>query len=304
LKKVVITGVSGFVGANLALLFSKYSDMFSVTGLYYNYSSQQMNNLNIRTSKLDITNKQVLNTMMSELEPEIIIHCAALGGLENCESHPAEARKVNVIGTENIMTWAQASGAKMVHISTDIIFNGKDEIYVEESTPSPVNVYGRTKADAEELIVNTMDKSSWLVIRLSVQYGTHPFQRTMDFVNYLINHLRKKEEVLLFTDKFRNVTYVNWTVETILKLIEHESNGIFHVCGDECINYYEWGAMIANEFELPSELMIPTKLENTHQNVTRPKKLLLDNSKLKAELGNSAMMPKISETLQTLKNTI
>ncbi|WP_455393057.1 SDR family oxidoreductase [[Eubacterium] cellulosolvens] len=300
--RVIVTGASGFLGAKLGEKLIKHPNDYSCLGLYYNYHdfSSQGSNLSIR--RVDIQDANELSTCVHEFRPEVIIHCAALTNIEYCEKHKEEAYNINVVGTENLLRCCEESGAKLVFISTDIVFDGKKALYTEETEPKPINHYGVTKAKAEDLVKSGLTKPQWLILRLSVQYGNHPFNRRADFVRFVVERMRKRERVKLFTDKYRNVTYIDWTVETILKLILRGKTGIFHVCGSECLNYFQWGEMIAGEFGLPMQFLVSSTLTTEPTTVNRPGKIALDNSKLKVELGEDALMPSIKETLKVLKD--
>jgi len=223
--------------------------------------------------------------------------------LEYCEAALNEAFEVNTSGTENVARCCKEFGAKLVFISTDNVFFGSDSLYTESSKQRPANVYGETKTAAEKYVMNLLSKNahSWLIIRLSVLYGYHPLSRRADFVSFVIDKLKQNEKVQLFMDKYRNFTYLEWLAKVILMLSRRECGGIYHVCGDECINNLDFGMMIAEEFGLPKEPIIPSRTDDLTKDVVRPKKIILDNSKLRAELGEDAMMPTIRKTLDQIK---
>jgi dTDP-4-dehydrorhamnose reductase len=305
LKKVLITGTSGLLGAKLVnSLVTNFEDI-SCLGLYNIYQdtfsglSQQSSNL--KFEQVDIRDEKTLEKVFDYFSPDTVIHCAALRELEYCETHPQQAQEVNVTGTEYIAKCCKELGARLVFISTDIIFDGSEEKYSESSEPRPLNVYGNTKATSEQLIGDILPDDRWLIIRLSVLYGHHLLGRRKDFVEFVVEKLISNQKVQLFSDKFRNITYLEWVSQTILRLCDNDSTGIFHVCGDECLNNLVWGEMIADVFGLNENLIIPTTMEEVLKGITRPKRIFLDNSKLRTFMGEENMMPQVRETLIDIK---
>ncbi len=305
MKKVLITGTSGFLGSKLVNSLVKNCEDISCLGLYNIYqdtfSGLSQQSSNIKFEQVDIRDEKTLVKVFNNFSPDTVLHCAAIRDLEYCETHPQQANDVNVKGTEYITKCCKELGATLVFISTDIIFDGSEDKYTESSEPKPLNVYGNTKATSENFIIDMLSDNRWLIIRLSVLYGHHLLGRRKDFVEFVVEKLIHNQEVQLFSDKFRNISYLDWVSQTILRLCDSNSTGIFHVCGDECLNNQAWGEIIADVLGLNENLIISVTMEEVLKGITRPKKIFLDNSKLRSVIGVENMMPKVKETLIEIK---
>ena len=301
MQRIFITGISGFLGITLADIFYDHSNEYTIQGQYNNYKAFPDEMPHLDALKLDITDMDRLRDVIIKFEPDMILHCAALRDLSYCETHPNEAEHVNVTGTENIVQLCDELGLKLVLLSTDLVFSGEEIRYVEASETEPLNKYAETKVACEKLVRRRLQSDQWLIVRVSVLFGIHRLLRRADFVKFILNRLRKNQEVKVFYDKYRNVTHVSWAAKAIKMLIDSGAVGVYHVCGDECINYQEWSEMIAAEFELSPELLVPVPLTDFKSSFVNPKKIQMDNSKLRQTIGSGAMMPSIRMVLQKLK---
>lgn len=305
-NKILITGVSGLLGATLAI---KLNETFLDTnkdtiifGLYNSYQNLTNERLCIKAIKVDITDSAELRTLCQKVKPDIIIHCAALRDLELCAQQPKQAKLVNFEATKEIVNICNDLDTKLVFISTDMVFDGDEPKFIETSARKPMNVYGETKKLGEDCIMNNMDEGTWTIIRTSRLFGKHPLLRRNDFVGSVIEQLKRGQGLKLPVDEYRNNTYVKWAAEAIIKLYLKDVSGIFHVCGNECINKFDWGQMIAEEFKLHMDLILPIKMEDITSKVTRPGEVVLDNTKLRGELDEEEMMPSIREILRIMAN--
>lgn len=302
LNRIFITGISGFLGASLGNILVQRKEKFSIIGIYNSYQDLHLKIPNLETAKSDIKDVSKLRSIVQKFKPDTIIHCAALRDLEYCQSHPKEAEHVNIQGTENIVQVCNEMDSKLIFISSDMVFPGDDAKYTETSKRRPINLYGETKKIAEDLVMNNLPANSWIIIRLSRLYGLHPLKRRLDFVGSLREKLEQKVRIKLQTDEYRNNTYIPWAAKMIIELCQEGVTGIFNVCGSECIDKFTFGNMIAEEFDLPTELITPITTDELNSRVNRPKKLLLDNSKLKTKVDELNLMPTIRDTLKTLKH--
>jgi dTDP-4-dehydrorhamnose reductase len=301
-QKILITGVSGFLGLSLVNSYNETANENEViiTGLYNSYQKLPKKYLGMDSYKVDITDTAELNKICQKVKPDIIIHCAALRDLEFCDENPELADQVNYKATEELVRSCTDLGSRLVFISTDMVFDGSEPRFAETSARKPVNKYGETKMSAEDSVMNYMEDGAWLIIRTSRLFGHHPLSRRTDFVGSVIEQLKRRQGLKLPIDEYRNNSHVTWCAQVIIELLEKNATGIYHVCGDECINKFDFGQMIAESFELPMDLIIPMKMEDYNSEVIRPKKVILDNSKLLSELGPEARMQSIQNILHKM----
>jgi dTDP-4-dehydrorhamnose reductase len=176
----------------------------------------------------DVRNRHLILRQMREFDPDIVIHLAALTDLEYCESHPQEAYDTNTKGTFNVVSACRKFGVPVVHISTAGVFDGARAAYYENDLPNPINVYGKTKHDAE-LIVSQYPKH--YIFRAGWMMGGGP-RKDKKFVNKLLTKINSGEkELFVVDDKVGTPTYTYDLVKNIFNVIEKGAHGLYHsVC--------------------------------------------------------------------------
>lgn len=157
-------------------------------------------------------------------KPDIAINCAALTDVDRCEKEEDNAYKVNAIGVKNIAIACRDSGVKLIHISTDYVFNGtKKEPYTEFDKPDPVNVYGKTKLAGEEFVKDILN--NYLIIRTAWIFG----KKRNHFVDYVINGIKNNEEIIAVKDMISSPSYSLDIAMEIKNIINLPETGIFHI---------------------------------------------------------------------------
>ncbi len=196
---------------------------------------------------MDAQNLEEIRDVVEKAEPEVIIHTAALTNADTCETRRSLAYGVNTTGTRYVAECAEKIGAKLVYISTDLVFDGKQGNYREQSPTKPVNYYGETKFAGEKIVKEIM--SDYLIVRVALMYGngngTHGC-----FTDWMRDGLQRKEDVSLFTDQYRTPLYVKDASLAILELAENApSNETYHLGGSERLNRYEFGQKFCQIFD-------------------------------------------------------
>ena len=270
--KILVTGGTGLLGNKIVSLHSKE---YTITGTY-NKTKPDFKN----AVRLDIVNKKQFK-IIEKIKPDIIIHTAGLTNVDYCEDHRKEAWKINVEGTKNIIDISKKIGNKIVFISTDYIFDGKNGPYEEEDEPNPINWYGKTKLEGE----NSLKSSGmeYYIIRTTVLYGWNKYN--LNFVTWAINELKNGRKIRVVTDQYGSPTLADDIAEIILKLIMLNKQGVYNVVGVDLVNRYDFALEIAKIFDLNSELIIPVTSEELNQKAPRPKKGGLKIDKIKKELN-------------------
>jgi len=222
MKKIFITGSSGFLGSKL---LTKLSTSYEVTGAYYQHSRPNLIPLNV-------TNENDVQKIFIAHRPEIVIHTVALSDPDYCEEHPDETERVNFLGAKNVASACKKIGARLIHISTSGVFNGEHAPYRENDPICPINRYGESKAKAEE-VVRSLDH--FAILRFDFLYGYNG----IDSPNGLIGKLLGKRRIEANPVQKRKPLLVDDVATTIGRIIETNGDGIYHLAGPDNITKYE-----------------------------------------------------------------
>jgi dTDP-4-dehydrorhamnose reductase len=272
LKRVLVTGVSGFLGRYVAL---SLRHQHAVLGLYHSHGIALDA---CQVARLDVTDVEAVRVACSAFRPDVVVHTAAWGDVDLCERHPDEAHRVNVQGTESIAQGAAEVGAKLIYISTDQVYDGGRGHYTEVEAPHPLMVYGWTKLQGEHRAAAICRDT--VILRLALMYGWGTPTR-LNFVDWLIQRLRVGQEVPLFVDQYRTPLYVGQASEVIGRLISGpEIRGTFNLGGAERINRYGFGLKLCEAFDLPRALLKPTAMDSAAGLAARPRDCSMNSSKL------------------------
>lgn len=222
---------------------------------------------NLSYESLDITNPRQLGFQISFYHPEVIINAAAYTDVDGCEIHKDKAWATNVGGVKNLVDSCRKQKIKLIHLSTDYIFNGEEGPYTEEDPPAPVNFYGETKLQSEKLIKES--GIDFLIIRTNVLYG---FGKNVkrNFLLWLLDKLSKNEKIKIVTDQFNNPTLVDNLSSCILEMVKKDLSGIYHIAGSEYLSRYDFAIKVANKFDFDENNILPTKTEHLQQKAKRP----------------------------------
>lgn len=288
-EDILITGGSGLLALNWALAVR---EKFNVTlGLH----NRKINLKDTRSILLDLDSKEALTQALEALQPQLVIHAAGLTSIEQCESNPTLAKYINVDLTKNLVMVCAMLKIPMVYISTDHLFSGNESLVQEDYPVSPVNVYAKTKAEAETCVLDSDAKA--LIIRTNF-YGWGTSYR-QSFSDMVINHLRAGKKISLFKDIYYTPMLVEPFVYTVHELAHKKAKGIFNVVGDDRISKYDFGLRLAKEFNLDNSLIDEGKIIDKLSLVNRPHDMSLSNQKVSNYLARK--MGGLDEQILKLK---
>jgi len=258
-----------------------YSQKVNIELLACSLEEKSITN-NVEYFSCDITNREKTKSAVYDFCPDYILNLAAYTNVDLSEVEREKAWKANVKAVEYLVEAARNIDAHIIHISSDYIFDGKNGPYNEDAVPNPVGYYGRTKLASENVlkmngVINT-------ILRTNVLYGV-AINHNSDFVNWLVNALRKNESVRIVTDQINNPTFTDDMVQAISKVIEFRKTGIYNIGGKEFISRYEFTHIISDFFNLDKSLITPIKTEELNQKARRPLKSGLITLKAESELG-------------------
>ena len=265
--RILITGGSGLLGQVLELKLKEHDyDVYST----FNKNPLPQN----KKFKLDITNKNNVDHILKMSSPDVIVHTAAYTNVDKCEKNKDIAYAINVKGTENIVEFGRQTNTKLIYISTDYVFDGKKGLYGETDSANPINYYGFTKFQGEELVVKKLN--DFIIARASVIFGVNK----RNFVTWLIDQLNIGREINIVNNQYVSPTLNIDLVEQIIELIENNQIGIFHTAGAERISRYDFAIAVADAFDLDTNLVKPIKMDKMDWLAQRPKDSSLDVSKI------------------------
>jgi dTDP-4-dehydrorhamnose reductase len=286
--KLFITGVSGLLGLNFALQCQK---QYTVSGAYFNHP---VSIPGVKTLRLDLTSQAATEKAAQDIRPDIIVHTAALADVDECEANPDLAHRLNVVAARNVATVANTMGLRLVHISTDQLFNGERLWKAETDAPAPINRYGSTKWLAEKQVLETCPQA--LVIRTNFFGWGTAYKRS--FSDWILRGLEEQRELTLFSDVYFTPILINQLIDVITSLVRSGATGVFHVAGGERLSKYTFARRLAETFNYPSDLIRPISVDEFSFKAQRPKEMSLACGK--AELHLRTRMPLLQDGLDSL----
>ncbi len=243
--KTLIIGASGMLGSDLCKVFP---DAVKITH-----------------KELDITNRERVMDCFREIKPDIVMNAAAYTDVDGCEDKQELAFKVNGYGPGYIAEACSIVGTRLVHFSTDYVFDGSKKEYVESDVPNPINVYGYSKLLGENKIIENV--CDYVIIRISWLYGVHG----KNFVETILRLSREMNTVNVVNDQFGKPTYAMDLANKVEEIIELDP-GIYHITNEGLCSWYEFTAAIIDN-------AVPCTSEEFPKKARRPRYSVLVNTK-------------------------
>lgn len=281
--KILITGAFGQLGNSLKNFLSINDEVFR-TGLNIPTGGKGL--------QLNIVDKIMLKDIISSISPDVIINLAALTNVDFCESNPEIAKEVNTNGVQNLV---DVFSGKIIHLSTDYVFDGLKGPYKEEDQINPISVYGKTKYDAEKIV---LDKNNNLVLRANVLYNMFGNNKA-SFLNWVVNNLKNKNSIQVVNDQFNNPTWTESIAEILVNCLNKNMSGLYHWGDQDYLSRYDFAIKIAESYNLKSDLIKQISTSQLKQMAPRPLNGGLDQSKLKKYLN--IIPPSINDCLDLIR---
>ena len=245
--KTLIIGSSGMLGSDLCKVFP---DAVKLTH-----------------RDLDITDREQVIESILKIKPDVVINAAAYTDVDGCEDNQELAFQINGHGPGYIAEACSIAGAKLVHFSTDYVFDGSKKEYVESDTPNPINVYGYSKLLGENKIIENMN--DYRIIQISWLFGIHG----KNFVETMLRLSGEMDTVKVVNDQFGKPTYTMDLANKIKEIIELDP-GIYHITNDGVCSWYEFASSIIDN-------VTPCTSEEFPRKAKRPEYSVLVNTKTK-----------------------
>jgi dTDP-4-dehydrorhamnose reductase len=282
--RILITGGSGLLGGALINASINVGVDFIPT--------HHCTPVGRRSVKMDIEDMEEIKRVLHEIEPDCVIHTAAMTNVDLCEDDPARAWAINAEATKHVADACNDAGTKLIYVSTDYVFDGQSGPYPEKAVTHPINVYGESKLAGERF---TMTNLGNVVARVCVLYGVG----RPNFVTWVIDSLRKNIPITVVTDQYNTPTYIGNCAQALLTMCTLDLNGTFHVSGRERVSRYEFARVIAEVFGLNKNLIKASTSNLLHQRARRP----MDSSLIveKAEKALGMRLANVREGLIKMK---
>lgn len=267
-KKLIITGASGFLGYHLLRVASVDWEVYGIT------HSKGFDFKNAVAINCDIRNYIELGNFIDDVEPDAIMHAAAIADANFCEQNKELSYEVNVEAAKNLAGICCDFHIPFAFASTDLVFDGRQRMYKEEDAKNPLSVYGEHKAVAEDELLRIYPEAT--VFRLPLMFG-EPVASTSNYLQKFISQIKNGDKASLFNDEYRSVCGAKSIAEGMLKLMN--KTGIIHLAGKEKLSRYEFGLKAANAFGLNESLLHSCSQKEVKMAAPRPADVSLDISK-------------------------
>jgi len=281
--RMLVTGGSGYLGGWVVRL--AHAD-WNVTATYLAHA---VDDPNADWRQLDVRDGSAVASLVDEVQPQVLVHTASLNpGLGD------DFEDVNADGSGNVARAAAGVGARLVHISTDVIFDGQRGSYVEGDLPNPITPYGRSKALAEEAVLASGAEA--VIVRTSLIYGWRP--TVARAAQWMIDDLQAGKSVRLWADELRCPIWVESLAAAVVELADLSYTGPLHVAGAQTLSRYEFGVRMLRFHGVYPSPAVPMP---SPKDKLRPLDCTLDCSRARALLRTP--LPGVDEVLDRERNS-
>jgi len=280
--KVLVTGSNGLLGQKITeLVLKKYPDITLVaTGKGENRNAIKKG-YEYRT--MDITDLNSLKKVFEAEQPDVVIHTAAMTQVDDCEFKKEECVALNITAVKNIAKLSSILNFRLVHLSTDFIFDGTKKMYKEDEEPNPLSYYGWSKLEAEKAVIT--NASNYAILRTVLVYGTVSDMSRSNIMLWAYNTLKDGKKAKVVDDQFRTPTLADDLAQGCMLAALANGNDIFNIAGRDFIGIYELVEKIANMYGFEMTNISKVSSSTLNQPAKRPPITGLDISKAQNILG-------------------
>ncbi len=280
--KILVTGTNGLLGQNLIHQLAGMNHQVIATGR----GPQRISpDASINYFDLDITSVKRTRKFIRQHGPDILIHCAAMTQVDDCERDRERSLMVNVLSTETMLDACTGGSTHFIFLSTDFVFDGTKGNYSEEDPVNPVNWYGETKVLAEKKVAEY--SGAWAIARTCLLYGVPIHGSRPNIISWVRSALEKGEHIRVVNDQVRTPTNVLDFATGIRLILEQGARGHFHLSGNDIMTPYELAIAVADYFSFDRNLIEAVDANSFSQLGKRPMKTGFNISKARQELGFS-----------------
>ncbi len=287
-QRILITGASGLLGANLVRHYAPRSECIGW------FASNPISINGATTERIDITDHESVSSALARIKPDLIIHCAAATNVEWCEKNPVLAKAINEDATAFLADQALKHDSKFVFTSTDSIFNGEKKRYSESDAPDPLNTYATGKVRTEILVSDANPDS--LIIR-SYFYG-YSSSGTRSLLEWVLTLARAGNEVPGFSDSYFSPISVHDFAEALDAALAAETSGILHLGSSDRISKYDFAQIAMEAYACDMSLLKPITVADAGLQADRPRDTSLNVDLLESIMG--APVPTVANGIERI----
>ncbi len=281
-QRVLITGANGLVGQELVGLLSGFPE-YDVLATGRDVAPR-FEGGSCGYVALDVTSPREVRRIFQDFSPSVVVNCAAVTQVDQCEQDREPCWAANATSVEYLAKQCDVTGARLIQVSTDFVFDGADGPYREDARPDPVNFYGRSKLAAENAVRGAR-LGNWAIARTVLVYGTGHNLGRSNIVLWVIDKLSKGEPIQVVNDQWRTPTYAPDHAAGIERNVRYGKTGIFHLSGREFLTVYDFALRVADAYDLDASLISPTASAGLSQPAARPPKTGFIILKAETEIG-------------------
>ena len=283
-EKTLVIGGSGLLGHYL-------KQNLADSDTYFTYNESKLNSE--QTTFLDITNEHNLEKIFETVKPDTIYHVAAITNLDWCENNEQKTFAVNTNPINNIVNLANVYNSKLIFVSTDSVFDGVKGNYVENDPLNPINIYSKSKVEAEKIVKNLDDS---LIIR-GTFFGIKKNKES--FLSYLLKQLKNGKKIKVPEDKISNGLFVNDFAKTLIEMNRKKLSGLFHIGSSDNINNFEFAKEIANIFGYEDDLIQNSLFQDIFHEKNLVAKRPLNTTLNVNKISNIIKMPNVKQVINS-----
>jgi dTDP-4-dehydrorhamnose reductase len=257
------------------------------------FNQNKLKNVPFHTLAIDLSREENIFSRIDEIHPDVVIHCAAMANLEECENNPSQAQYLNAEIPGKLANHCKKNDIKLVHISTDAVFDGKNGNYSEQDSPNPLSIYAKTKLEGEYLVKEA--NAHAIITRVNFYGWSISGKRSLG--EFFYNNLKVQNPINGFIDVMFCPLYVSLLTDLLLDMVDRQLSGLYHVVSSNSMSKYDFGSEIANQFEFDSSVINPISVDKSELIAERSKNLTLSTEKLSRDLGKS--LPTIKYGIQS-----
>lgn len=291
--KVLVTGATGQLGAYVMERLA--GSPFEVVGLGGRTGGRVAG---IEARPFDLTDADGLGRLLDEIEPDVVLHLAAVSRAEDAFRDPVTARRVNITSTDRLARWAAGHGARLVFTSTDLVFDGILGDFDEQEPTGPVLEYGRTKEAAEVVAEGSPEV---LITRLSLLYGPSRNGRPT-FLDSAMEDLKKGQSRRFFEDEFRTPLDYRTAADVLVQLLDRRDvTGVLHVGGPERMSRFGLMSRCVETMGLDASLVLANRMADARFDEPRPKDVSLNTDRLRGVMPRLTR-PSVEDAIRLMTN--
>jgi dTDP-4-dehydrorhamnose reductase len=279
--RVLITGSNGLLGQKLVdafLLDNQVELLATARG-----ENRHPKKGEIPFESMDITNSDQMDGVIDCFNPNVVIHTAAMTQVDDCEFEKEACVALNIDSVEYLAKKSKQAGFRLVHLSTDFIFDGTKKMYQEEDEPNPLSYYGWSKLEAEKRVLSYAD--DFAILRTVLVYGQVADMSRSNIILWAYNTLKEGKAAKVVDDQFRTPTLAEDLAQGCILAAKSDAQGVFNIAGKDYIGIYDLVQRIAEMYDLSMDNISKVSSATLSQPAKRPPITGLDIQKARKVLG-------------------